>query len=505
MLSSENRDKKAEINTENEVFVFRPEHIIKVKKVTKWDKFLSNIRKSAKESESLYLKHVKKIWSESKNRIISSTAAVFIFAGACAAVNALDYKLGYEVILDGETIGQVTDEKTVYDAIASVKDDVKNYSGDADYSKSPVFVRRLVSEKKLSDKEDIREYLLSSLDYMVSCYGIYIGENPVLALTSKDAADYVLDKYKTAEAGEITDDTAVDFVEDVKVKKAFLHIGLLKTPEEAAEYLAGEQNSEEREYTVQANDTLWKIANDHDLSVERLLALNSGISEKIKEGDKIKIEASVPLLSVRSVKNEEYTEEVPFEVEKINDPDIYENTTVVAKAGVKGSNKVLAKVTKINGVETERQVISTEAISLPEKQIEKVGTKKRPATTGSGTFIKPTYGSLSSRYGSRWGRRHTGIDIAGSYGSSIKAADGGVVTYSGWMDGYGKYIVINHENGYQTAYGHCSSLVKNVGDRVYKGEEIAKMGNTGRSTGTHLHFEVKKDGVFQNPLGYVGY
>ena len=72
MLSSENRDEKAEINTENEVFVFRPEHIIKVKKVAKWDKFLSNIRKSAKESESLYIKHVKKIWSESKNRIIAA-------------------------------------------------------------------------------------------------------------------------------------------------------------------------------------------------------------------------------------------------------------------------------------------------------------------------------------------------------------------------------------------------------------------------------------------------
>lgn len=526
MLFSENKGKQTEnkssgTNSKNNIFVFSPEHIIKPKKTSKWDKFLSDIsnflnkafenknrvkiKKQGFQTQNPYLNSVKTLWNESKSRIISSAVAVFIFAGGCAAFNAFDFALGYEVILDGETIGQVTAEETVYDAIESVRQDVKNYTGDEEYSKSPVFVRRLVSEKNLSSKSDIKKYLLSSLDYMVGCYGIYIGDEPALALTSKEAADFVLDKHKKAYGGEQTSDSAVDFVEKVNVKESVLHIGLLKTPDEALKLLAGEQNSEEKEYTVKANDTLWDIAEEHGLTVERLLALNNGISENIKEGDKVKVEANVPLLSVRCTKNEEYTEEVPFEVEKINDANMYENTSVVTKTGVKGKNKVLAKVTKINGVETERTVISTEAISLPENQIEKVGTKKRPATTGSGTFINPTYGSLSSRYGSRWGRKHNGIDIAGSHGSSIKAADGGVVTYSGWMDGYGKYIVINHENGYQTAYGHCSALTKKVGDRVYKGEEIAKMGNTGRSTGTHLHFEVKKNGVYQNPLSYVGY
>ena len=73
------------------------------------------------------------------------------------------------------------------------------------------------------------------------------------------------------------------------------------------------------------------------------------------------------------------------------------------------------------------------------------------------------------------------------------------------MDGYGYYVIIDHENGYQTAYAHCNSIDVAVGDRVTKGEEIAKMGSTGRSTGVHLHFEVKKDGEFVNPLEYVGY
>ena len=279
---------------------------------------------------------------------------------------------------------------------------------------------------------------------------------------------------------------------------------MLETPEEALEILSGNEK-ELGKYTVKQGDTLWSIASAYGTSVEHLLTINESLSENIKEGMEIRVEESVPRLSVKSVQTVSQVEPVPYEVEKINDDTIYENTTVVAREGKQGSARVLAKITKINGVETEKQVIESETIEAPVAQVEKIGTKKRPPTTGSGTFINPTFGSLSSRYGARWGRRHTGIDIAGSYNSNIKAADGGVVTYSGWMSGYGNYVVINHENGYQTAYGHCASLCVSVGDRVAKGDVIAKMGNTGRSTGTHLHFEVKKDGAYVDPLGYVGY
>jgi len=239
--------------------------------------------------------------------------------------------------------------------------------------------------------------------------------------------------------------------------------------------------------------------------MERLLALNEGVKSRLKTGEVLKVEEAVPVLSVRTYATEEYTEEVPYITEQVEDAEMYENTTEVTREGVNGESRVIAKITKVNGVETERQAISSETLTEPVSQIEKVGTKKRPPTVGSGSFMAPTVGSLSSRYGGRWGRSHNGIDISGSHDSPIKAADGGVVTYADWMDGYGNYIVIDHENGYETAYAHCNSLCKEVGDRVFKGEVIARMGNTGRSTGTHLHFEVKKDGAFCDPLEYVTY
>mgnify|MGYP000481208922 CR=1 FL=1 len=85
----------------------------------------------------------------------------------------------------------------------------------------------------------------------------------------------------------------------------------------------------------------------------------------------------------------------------------------------------------------------------------------------------------------------------------ILAADGGTVTYAGWMSGYGYLIIIDHGNGYETYYGHNSSLVASVGEKVYKGQQVARMGSTGISSGNHCHFGVKKNGTFVNPLNYL--
>lgn len=120
-------------------------------------------------------------------------------------------------------------------------------------------------------------------------------------------------------------------------------------------------------------------------------------------------------------------------------------------------------------------------------------------------FIEPAEGVLTSAFGSRWGKQHTGIDIGGESGSDILAADSGRVIYAGWEEGYGNYLVIDHENGFETAYAHCSELIVTEGEYVAQGQKIAYMGNTGKSTGPHLHFEVKKDGEWLDPLAFVLY
>ena len=112
------------------------------------------------------------------------------------------------------------------------------------------------------------------------------------------------------------------------------------------------------------------------------------------------------------------------------------------------------------------------------------------------------YDYISSPFGRRWGRQHQGIDFAAAVGEPIYASGAGTVIHAGWEAGYGKSVVIDHGNGMETRYGHCSRLLVKAGEAVPKGGLIAQVGSTGHSTGPHLHFEVIIDGVRKNPAWY---
>jgi murein DD-endopeptidase MepM/ murein hydrolase activator NlpD len=122
--------------------------------------------------------------------------------------------------------------------------------------------------------------------------------------------------------------------------------------------------------------------------------------------------------------------------------------------------------------------------------------------TSSSGLIWPVNGPITSGFGWRWGRMHEGIDIGAPCGTPIHAAASGTVIYSGWMDGYGNFVVIDHGNGLATAYGHQSAIYVSGGS-VSQGESIGAVGSTGSSTGCHLHFEVRVNGNPVDPLGYL--
>ena len=129
-----------------------------------------------------------------------------------------------------------------------------------------------------------------------------------------------------------------------------------------------------------------------------------------------------------------------------------------------------------------------------------------PAPTGAASaagFVWPVHGVLTSYYGWRWGRMHEGIDIAVPNGTPVVAAAAGTVIVAGWMGGYGNLVVVDHGGGVSTAYGHNTSLTVGVGQQVAQGQLIAYSGNTGHSTGPHVHFEVRINGAAVDPLGYL--
>ena len=128
------------------------------------------------------------------------------------------------------------------------------------------------------------------------------------------------------------------------------------------------------------------------------------------------------------------------------------------------------------------------------------GPIPKGAAKGTGAFVWPTSGVITQKF---WAR-HKAIDIGAPTGTPVVAADSGYVVKAGWSKyGYGNYIVIDHGNGFQTLYAHLSAILVQVGQSVAKGTRIGSVGSTGRSTGPHLHFEIRYNGVQRNPLGYL--
>ena len=219
------------------------------------------------------------------------------------------------------------------------------------------------------------------------------------------------------------------------------------------------------------------------------------------------ISNAVPYLTVKATQMEYYTAEIPYEIEYVDDDTMWEGDTRIITKGQYGAADTVAKVTYQGLEEIERVIESQTMIAEPVTEVQARGTLERPSWLPTGSFRWPTSGNITSKYGYRnifgGSSFHGGIDIANSYGTDIVAADGGEVVYAGWSSGYGYLVQIDHGNGYVTYYGHNSSLEVSVGEKVYKGQHIAEMGSTGRSTGNHCHFEVRLNGERQNPADYL--
>jgi murein DD-endopeptidase MepM/ murein hydrolase activator NlpD len=178
----------------------------------------------------------------------------------------------------------------------------------------------------------------------------------------------------------------------------------------------------------------------------------------------------------------------------------------VKSKGENGSKTVQKQITFLNGVKNSEKIIKETVTTKPKNEIVLKGTKsdgESTATSSTVGMVIPSRGSVTSVFGERWGRMHEGIDIAGAIGDPIYAALDGEVIYAGWEGGYGNVIKLAHSGNLETVYAHCSSLNVKAGQRVKRGQVIGKVGNTGRSTGPHLHFEVRLKGVPQNPSKYL--
>jgi murein DD-endopeptidase MepM/ murein hydrolase activator NlpD len=162
---------------------------------------------------------------------------------------------------------------------------------------------------------------------------------------------------------------------------------------------------------------------------------------------------------------------------------------------------ILANVRQERHADEEDLAAMQAASAAIASKIRSGGSSGTGAPSAAG-LIWPVNGPITSGFGWRWGRMHEGIDIGAACGTPIHAAASGTVVFSGWMDGYGNFVIIDHGNGLATAYGHQSAIYVS-GGHVSQGQVIGAVGSTGHSTGCHLHFEVRVNGTPVNPLNYL--
>lgn len=297
----------------------------------------------------------------------------------------------------------------------------------------------------------------------------------------------------------------MEFGEKVEITEAYVSKSLITSAEEAADQITKDSQKNEI-YEVKSGDTLSTIANGHGLYVKDVLALNSGLSENtvLQIGDEIIITVPQPELTIMTVEQSTYEEAYFGEVEYVYNDSWYTTKSVVLQEEEAGYHEVTAMITKRNGTEESRDIINEVVLKEPVCKKIEVGTQTPP------TYIKPLSGGRqTSGYGKRKAptkgasTNHRAIDWATPTGSAVWASCGGTVSVAGWQSGYGYVVYINHPDGNQTRYGHLSKILVSVGQKVKQGQKIALSGNTGRSTGPHLHFELRVNGTPVNPYNYI--
>ena len=254
-------------------------------------------------------------------------------------------------------------------------------------------------------------------------------------------------------------------------------------------------------YVVESGDSLSKIAYEHDTTVASIVALNGLKNQNviINIDDELIIAVPEPDLKIRVIKAEIYEEDYNADPIIIPNDSWYTTKQVVHYEGTTGHRERNDLVTIENGVEVSREMIHENVMIVSEPAIIERGTIVPP------TYVKPISGGrFTSGYGRRWGKLHKGVDWAIPVGTKIFASSAGTVVRADYNGGYGLCVLISHPDGRMTRYAHCSKLLVSKGESVKQGETIALSGNTGRSTGPHLHFEIIINGSAVNPLKYVG-
>ncbi len=387
-------------------------------------------------------------------RIRNKLICIAVLFGLSALIMAVGLKTTTSVLFNGTLVGVVESKEIADDAVAKAEIRASEILGKKYSISDGITYRKGISASNLSS-EDLTSAILDKIDsiqrlHVLTVNGKIIGG----AENRKDIENLlvsILEKRLSATS------MSAKFCENTQIVQMFVAKG----------------------------------------SVPDLAETKKALTTKREDG--------TYLLNVETVEEVEYVSSVAFPTQYVQDNTMLEGESATLTPGTNGEAIVTEKMTLRDGAKVNSEIKNTKILSNPSPAIIAVGTV--PRTRSKGYYIWPVRGLLTSGFGYRnigiGGAFHYGIDIGVSRGTSISAADGGTVIYSGFYSDYGYMIEIRHDNGDVTRYAHNSKNLVSAGEKVAQGDVIATAGDTGLADGVHLHFELVRGGVRVDPYGYL--
>ncbi len=448
----------------------------------------------------------KKLASKKKSMLSHFAGGILIALGVVALFS---YATGYSYSYNGRQLGYVKSQEDVLKILNLVSDELSREYGtniQIDKDKDIKFDRVYILDKDIDNVNTVLKRLSYMSDMQTDGYAIIVdGKTYAICESKKDAKSVLSNiKYRFVDKSRKEEYKKIEFKEDVQIKKVNVKLAKITSNEKAIENIIS-GGREEKVYEVKPGDTFSEIFAKFDTELDEIKRLNPDLDiNSLMPGDKIKISSAVSAVTVLTEEKTSFSEALEYKVIEKTDSSMYKGDSVVEQEGVDGKKRVTAMIIRENGEILKRKDLKTEILQNPVDKIVINGTKPVPKTAPTGSFIHPVPSALlTSEFGWRWGRLHSGIDLAAPVGTPIRASDGGTVVRAGWYGGYGLCIDIQHRGGVITRYGHCNDIYVSVGSGVYQGQVIAEVGNTGNSTGAHCHFEININGSPVNPYDYL--
>ncbi len=419
----------------------------------------------------------------------------------------------------GHYVGDIADEEVFDRAAALAEGRVSGVDSSFAVDRSPKLELTFSPKGDLLEETELCDLILSSYgDEVEQLCGVYVDGKFEGAVDSEKKLTVLLNSILSNCADTYSSlalsDVELKFAQDVQTVNGLYPTSTKLSLTEMRELLTDRAVSQ-KWVMAKKGDTVESIAEQNGISRKQLLSLNTELTPSdLNTGDKLLVQEAGAYLDVEMTCTEIENRSIAYKTETVKDPSRYIGDNYVKIEGKPGTRRLTYAVTYIDGKEVSRKKVSEKVTRQPVTQVNAVGSLD--AGGGSGVagdgvargmiWPLPSSYSVGETFGPQEGRFHNGIDIYGDYGAPIIAADGGTVveaTASGYNGGWGLSVLVDHGNGYQTRYSHCSAVLVTVGERVSRGQVVGRVGSTGYSTCNHLHFEVYRGGGRIDPYPLV--